>query len=688
MISDGVIGTTELADDAITPVKLDETGNYTIAQLDVNGTLTSDGLTVDGQTVISSSSFDPLYLRRTSTASTTLVMENSDNDGGALQADSNGLRLYTRTSSSFDERIRLASNGDISFYDTSGNAKFFWDASAESLGIGVTSVNTQGDLYIGGTGNSDDVLIGLSPTNSTGGQNPLSQIGASADGTYGSTLYFNTRSTGGTVAERMTIKSDGKIGIGITDPTASWSDGVGVQFNPVGEVLANKGNSISLYLNRASSSGSARHALAIYEDTSAMGYLGMGSGSEFAIVTPSSYVSQKINNETDGIQYSSAGTYHLGPWLSKHNSIDLGRDNGRWRDAYLGGNVYIGGGGTDSDHRLQIGEYNTNSANQSEGETKLIHVDDSYVMRVARRHGSGNIASTGWYNVAKIPPFGTHGKVTVSLGGDFTADVIVVEWISSHNTGLNNSLAAPQVTAKATFAHTTTPRVTNTRVARDATTGTYYVQVYVSSGVNNNTNGKSVLEVHLGEYLETNNSNIEAMFSLYTGGVSHYFECPIITNGSNRLGRHTTPEQPFFMASMSSNLVIGRTPGYYTFPFNQTRHNIGGHFNTSTYTFTAPVSGFYEFAVNIETNSNSVWDTNTWIYTGSLFKNGSAVVGNDNWGDTGKHNTWSYTFIDYFAAGDAAQVQGYNTGNYIDYSGDSGSSTSVGNCRFSGRLLT
>ncbi len=36
MISDGVIGTTELADDAITPVKLDETGSYAMAGLTVD----------------------------------------------------------------------------------------------------------------------------------------------------------------------------------------------------------------------------------------------------------------------------------------------------------------------------------------------------------------------------------------------------------------------------------------------------------------------------------------------------------------------------------------------------------------------------------------------------------------------------------------------------------------------------
>ena len=63
MISDGVIGTTELADDVITPVKLDETGNYTMAQLGVNGTVTADGLTVGDN----STSEIPIYFNSSST---------------------------------------------------------------------------------------------------------------------------------------------------------------------------------------------------------------------------------------------------------------------------------------------------------------------------------------------------------------------------------------------------------------------------------------------------------------------------------------------------------------------------------------------------------------------------------------------------------------------------------------------
>jgi hypothetical protein len=45
---------------------------------------------------------------------------------------------------SADARLNIASNGDISFYEDTGTTpKFFWDASAESLGIGTTNPVTK-----------------------------------------------------------------------------------------------------------------------------------------------------------------------------------------------------------------------------------------------------------------------------------------------------------------------------------------------------------------------------------------------------------------------------------------------------------------------------------------------------------------------------------------------------------------
>jgi hypothetical protein len=47
------------------------------------------------------------------------------------------------------ERMRIASNGDISFYEDTGTTpKFFWDASAESLGIGTSSPTSGGGLTL------------------------------------------------------------------------------------------------------------------------------------------------------------------------------------------------------------------------------------------------------------------------------------------------------------------------------------------------------------------------------------------------------------------------------------------------------------------------------------------------------------------------------------------------------------
>jgi hypothetical protein len=62
---------------------------------------------------------------------------------GAVTADS---------AITFKSALNIAPNGDISFYeDTGTTAKFFWDASAESLGIGTSSPQSTYKLTISGT---------------------------------------------------------------------------------------------------------------------------------------------------------------------------------------------------------------------------------------------------------------------------------------------------------------------------------------------------------------------------------------------------------------------------------------------------------------------------------------------------------------------------------------------------------
>jgi hypothetical protein len=122
--------------------------------------------------------------------------------------------------------------------------------SSGNVGIGVSSISTQGQLYIGASGTSTDAKIALSPTNSSGGQNPLAQIGSTADGTYGSELYFTTRSTGATVSERMRIDSSGNVGIGTDNPNGKL-DVVG-DIKTSGEYVINSGTTAKWTIGQSS----------------------------------------------------------------------------------------------------------------------------------------------------------------------------------------------------------------------------------------------------------------------------------------------------------------------------------------------------------------------------------------------------------------------------------------------------
>jgi hypothetical protein len=57
------------------------------------------------------------------------------------------IKLQTSDSASLKTRLDISNNGDISFFeDTGTTAKFFWDASAESLGIGTSSPSAPLDV--------------------------------------------------------------------------------------------------------------------------------------------------------------------------------------------------------------------------------------------------------------------------------------------------------------------------------------------------------------------------------------------------------------------------------------------------------------------------------------------------------------------------------------------------------------
>jgi hypothetical protein len=110
--------------------------------IDVTGTVTADGLTVDA----SNSTFNgAIGITSAAGAGITegLLIDYSTNLARFLTYDSSTgseLAMYTQPSGgSTKQRFRINSDGDISFYeDTGATAKFFWDASAESLTLNST----------------------------------------------------------------------------------------------------------------------------------------------------------------------------------------------------------------------------------------------------------------------------------------------------------------------------------------------------------------------------------------------------------------------------------------------------------------------------------------------------------------------------------------------------------------------
>lgn len=101
-----------------------------------------------------------------------------------------------------------------------------------------------------------------------------------------------------------------------------------------------------------------------------------------------------------------------------------------------------------------------------------------------------------------------------------------------------------------------------------------------------------------------------------------------------RTGIVTNNYQPAFLAYLNSSPsnVTGDATAY-TIPFNATLINQGSYFNTSTHTFTAPVTGFYNFflaalltGVNVGTTFQLQVVANGFQYNGAYINPTAAAA--------------------------------------------------------------
>ncbi len=109
-----------------TSISGSEVTKVTSSGLDVTGTVTSDGLTVDGADVF----FNSGWIKSNSSLRIDIDNDNNQTDRAFFISHGNASK----------DIFKASENGDISFYDDTGTTKsFFWDASAERLGLGTTS---------------------------------------------------------------------------------------------------------------------------------------------------------------------------------------------------------------------------------------------------------------------------------------------------------------------------------------------------------------------------------------------------------------------------------------------------------------------------------------------------------------------------------------------------------------------
>jgi len=264
-------------------------------------TLTSDELTVDGDVAVSSAN-SRLRLYETDTTNLNTQLQN--------QAGNFNLSTLLDDASSSTLRLKVDhSTGDISFYeDTGTTAKFFWDASAESLGIGTSSPGRT--LDVNGIIRSD----GTSNAFALGGNSSTPSEGVAIHRPAASTLAFVTDST-----ERMRIDSSGNVLVGKTT-TSSTASGVVIQSN--GLTLITRDNGTPASIRRNTSDGTL---LNFSKDGTAVGSIGANSGKLY------------ISNDTGtgGLRFYNGG---VNPCNASGNDSDNQRDFGklasRWDDIY------------------------------------------------------------------------------------------------------------------------------------------------------------------------------------------------------------------------------------------------------------------------------------------------------------------------------------------------------------------
>ena len=185
--------------------------------LDVTGTVTADGLIVDGNIHRSVDNQNIVIAGGTSDSGATIRLFGSTHPSLPSDMFFDADDHTFRSEDAATTKIKIANNGDISFYADNGTTQgLFWDASTQRLGLGTTTPDK--DLTVSGEVKITGGLPRLFFDNTSDGIGEVEAVGLTAtDLRFGfsqDNVVFRSGS-----AERMRIDSSGKVGIGTTSPT-------------------------------------------------------------------------------------------------------------------------------------------------------------------------------------------------------------------------------------------------------------------------------------------------------------------------------------------------------------------------------------------------------------------------------------------------------------------------------------
>ena len=187
--------------------------------IDVTGSVISDGLTVDGNPVINGTS--PQLFLQTGASNYNWQIAAQENVSDAFEISS-GSADANATNDTYTKRLVIQQSGDISFYeDTGTTAKFFWDASAESLGIGIAP-SKKLSVFGTGAGNATVQIEG------EGGADPYINFLANntqhwslgIDDSDADKFKLSEHSALGT-NDYLVVDVSGNVGIGTSSPSSS-----------------------------------------------------------------------------------------------------------------------------------------------------------------------------------------------------------------------------------------------------------------------------------------------------------------------------------------------------------------------------------------------------------------------------------------------------------------------------------